>query len=45
MTHEQKSNRKNESKEWIVDALLELTGERATTAVVDEVFAHFCVGK
>ena len=33
------------SVEAAVDALLELTGERATTAVVDEVFAHFCVGK
>lgn len=28
-----------------IDALLSLTGERATQAVVDEVFAHFCVGK
>lgn len=28
-----------------VSALLELTGERATEAVVDEVFARFCVGK
>ncbi len=27
------------------NALLELTGERATEAVVDEVFSHFCVGK
>ena len=26
-------------------ALLELTGERATEAVVDSVFAQFCVGK
>lgn len=26
-------------------AILELTGERATEAVVDEVFARFCVGK
>ena len=25
--------------------LLELTGERATEAVVNEVFSHFCVGK
>ncbi len=25
--------------------LLELTGERITNAVVDEVFSHFCVGK
>ncbi len=28
-----------------VDALLELTGEKATAAVVDEVFSRFCVGK
>ncbi len=28
-----------------IDALLELTGERATSAVVDEVFSRFCVGK
>lgn len=28
-----------------IDALYALTGERATEAVVDEVFAHFCVGK
>ena len=28
-----------------VDALLELTGEKATSAVVDEIFARFCVGK
>ena len=27
------------------NALLELTGERATGRVVDEVFARFCVGK
>ena len=26
-------------------SLLELTGERITDAVVDEVFSHFCVGK
>ncbi len=26
-------------------ALLELTGQRVTDAVVDEVFSHFCVGK
>ena len=25
--------------------LLELTGEKATEAVVDEVFSRFCVGK
>ena len=28
-----------------LSALLALTGERATEAVVDEVFARFCVGK
>ena len=28
-----------------IDALLELTGERANAAVVDEVFSRFCVGK
>lgn len=28
-----------------VDALLELTGEKASVAVVDSVFSHFCVGK
>jgi tRNA modification GTPase len=28
-----------------IDALLELTGEKATAAVVDEVFLRFCVGK
>lgn len=28
-----------------VDALLSLTGEKATDAVVDEVFRRFCVGK
>lgn len=28
-----------------ISAVLELTGERATQAVVDEVFARFCVGK
>lgn len=33
------------SVEGAVSALLELTGERATEAVVDQVFAHFCVGK
>ena len=27
-----------------IDALLELTGDRATSAVVDEVFSRFCVG-
>lgn len=33
------------SMEGAVSALLELTGERATEAVVDSVFSHFCVGK
>lgn len=33
------------SVEGAIDALLELTGERATEAVVDQVFARFCVGK
>lgn len=28
-----------------LNALLELTGERATDAVVGQVFAQFCVGK
>ena len=28
-----------------INALLELTGERATEAVVEQVFARFCVGK
>lgn len=28
-----------------IDALLELTGEKAQSAVVDEVFSKFCVGK
>ena len=33
------------SIEGAVSCLLELTGERATVAVVDSVFAQFCVGK
>lgn len=33
------------SVEEAVNTLLELTGERATVAVVDSVFSHFCVGK
>ena len=33
------------SIEGAISALLELTGERATEAVVDSVFAQFCVGK
>ena len=28
-----------------IGAILELTGERTTEAVVDEVFSRFCVGK
>ena len=28
-----------------LDALYELTGERASDAVIDEVFSKFCVGK
>lgn len=31
--------------EEAIDVLLELTGERTTDAVVDAVFANFCVGK
>ena len=33
------------SVDGAIGAILELTGERATEAVVDEVFARFCVGK
>lgn len=33
------------SIEAAIQALLELTGERATETVVDNVFHHFCVGK
>ena len=33
------------SIESAVDALLELTGQKATTEVVDKVFHNFCVGK
>lgn len=33
------------SVDGAISAILELTGERATEAVVDEVFARFCVGK
>ncbi len=33
------------SVEGAIAAILELTGERATEAVVDEVFSRFCVGK
>ena len=28
-----------------INAILDLTGERATEAVVEQVFARFCVGK
>ncbi len=31
--------------ESVLSALLELTGEKITDAVVDQVFSHFCVGK
>lgn len=33
------------SVDGAIEALLELTGQRATETVVDEVFARFCVGK
>lgn len=33
------------SVESVIAALLELTGERVTDAIVDQVFSHFCVGK
>jgi len=33
------------SIEMAIEALLELSGERITTAVVDRVFSNFCVGK
>ncbi len=35
----------NVSADCAVQALLELTGEKASEAVVDEVFRNFCVGK
>ena len=31
--------------DYAADALMELTGEKTTEAVVDNVFAKFCVGK
>ncbi len=31
--------------EEAIDSLLELTGERVTESVVEQVFSHFCVGK
>ena len=30
---------------YILSALLELSGEKVTDAVLDQVFSHFCVGK
>lgn len=33
------------SIEGAIDALLELTGDRITTELVNQVFSHFCVGK
>lgn len=33
------------SIEVAIDALMELTGERVTTELVNQVFSHFCVGK
>lgn len=33
------------SVDGAIAAILELTGERTTDAVVDQVFARFCVGK
>jgi len=33
------------SVDGAISAILELTGERATEAVVEQVFANFCVGK
>ncbi|MEG2814556.1 MAG: tRNA uridine-5-carboxymethylaminomethyl(34) synthesis GTPase MnmE, partial [Oscillospiraceae bacterium] len=33
------------SIESAIDSLLELTGERITVEVVNQVFSHFCVGK
>lgn len=35
----------NVSVDYALDALLSLTGQRASDAVVDQVFARFCVGK
>lgn len=35
----------NVSLDGAIEALLELTGQKAAEAVVDEVFAQFCVGK
>ena len=33
------------SVESVISSLLELTGERVTDAVVEQVFSRFCVGK
>lgn len=35
----------NVSIDDAIDALLALTGEKVSDAVVDEVFSRFCVGK
>ncbi len=35
----------NVCADYAINALLELTGDKATAAVVDEVFSRFCVGK
>lgn len=35
----------NVSTDGVIDALLEITGKRASEAVVDKVFENFCVGK
>ncbi len=35
----------NVCADYAINALLELTGEKASSAVVDEVFSRFCVGK
>ncbi len=35
----------NVSTDCAVEALLEITGQKAREAVVDEIFANFCVGK
>ena len=35
----------NVSLDCSISALLELTGERATEKIVDNIFEQFCVGK
>ncbi len=35
----------NVSNDYAIDSLLELTGEKAREAVVNDVFSKFCVGK